>query len=324
MKSFMLSRGVFFTLVLQVIVAPAIANAAIVTGPFGANGEGGLVNSQAFTFGTAGTVYELDAFINIEGRDLNGSGEGTSRQLSLGDPAPGINFTFSHEDAGGSDIGLTYVFTNSTGALVPGFKFMVLLDAEVGSELFTDEFGSVSGILGTGPGDSLPDSWEIDEPSFVSGDIWQHLNNGILDNTNAVPASSPEDVSIALGFDLGTLNPNDTAIVSLIVSDIGKSIPSLFVLKHHDTVLSDSLTLSGQAITPATLRAGLGVAGGLQSKDNIMPIKSISPSSETTRSFLDLWLGLGIGAFITVFVVVVLIFWFKRKKTKTGQPPRVY
>lgn len=324
MKSIMLSRVVFFTLVLQVIVAPASANAAIVTGPFGRNGDGGRVNTQEFTFGTAGTVHELDAFINIEGRDLNGSEEGTSRQLSHGDPAPGINFTFSHKDAGGSDVELTYVFTNSTGALVPGFKFMVLLDAEVGSEVFTDEFGSVSGVLGTGPGDSLPDSWEIDEPDFVFGDIFLNLLDGSLDNANAVPASSPEDVSLALGFDLGTLNPNDKAIVSLIVSDSGKSIPSSFVLKHYDTVLSDSLTLSGQAITPATLRSALGVAGGLQPKDKIMPIKTISPSPEATASHVGLWLGLGIGAFIVASVVVLLMFWFKRKKTKTVQPPRIY
>jgi hypothetical protein len=51
----------------------------------------------------------------------------------------------------------------------------------------------------------LADSWEIDEPGYLFGDIYLNLLDGTLDNTNAVPIGLEDDVSLALGFDLGEL-----------------------------------------------------------------------------------------------------------------------
>lgn len=330
MKSIVLKRLAFFTLVLQMIMAPVSAYAAIVTGSFGSHGEGGRVNEQEFTFGTDGLVHELDTFINIAGRDLNGSGEGTSHILSNGDPPAGIGYVFSYESTPGrTALLIRYELTNTTTAPIPGFKFFVLLDAEIGPE-FTDEFGSTAGNLGTGSGDANPDSWEIDEPGFTKrGNMYRHLMEGKLDNKNNVPANSQEDVSMALGFDLGTLDANSVSSVSLFISDSGESwskydnsVPrSLFTLKQSDNAQPNSLSLSGASTSDASRQAILQFMRLFEANDR-PPLDALAV--ETTRSRLGLWLGMGIGAFITVLVVVILMLRFKRKKSKTVQPPRIY
>jgi hypothetical protein len=77
---------------------------------------------------------------------------------------------------------------------------------------FSNEFGSTSGAAPAGL------SWEIDEPGWVFGDIFINLTASSLDNSNAVAAGSPDDVSMALaqGF---ILNAGDTAFVSFTASD---------------------------------------------------------------------------------------------------------
>ena len=50
--------------------------------PFGPNGEGGKINGQDFNLRDGAEVFQVDAFIRIEGMDLNGSALGTAAQLS--------------------------------------------------------------------------------------------------------------------------------------------------------------------------------------------------------------------------------------------------
>jgi hypothetical protein len=55
------------------------------------------------------------------------------------------------------------------------------------------------------------------------GDLAQHLTTGILDQLNHVPANTPDDVSLALGFQLGLLPANSPVKVRCFISatDIG-------------------------------------------------------------------------------------------------------
>src|SRR6185437_4291882 len=100
-----------------------------VAGDFGPNGEGGLINGQTLTFGSQGSVYELDAFLNIAGRDLNGSDAGTSAQLSNGPPA-GIDYRFAYNlSADQSNLTLNYQLVNLTGQSLPGVQFFHYVDA---------------------------------------------------------------------------------------------------------------------------------------------------------------------------------------------------
>ncbi len=94
---------------------------AVSVSPFGQNGEGGFVNDQTFTVGSGGDVFEIDAFLNIAGQDLNGAVLGSSAQLSV-DPVPsGLDFAFSAAvTVDTTDITLSYDFVNNTAGMTTG------------------------------------------------------------------------------------------------------------------------------------------------------------------------------------------------------------
>jgi len=63
-----------------------------------------------------------------------------------------------------------------------------------GINTFFNEFGTVAGSPGAGV------SWEIDEPGWVFGNIYDNFIAGALDNSNGVPSTAPDDVSMALAW----------------------------------------------------------------------------------------------------------------------------
>jgi hypothetical protein len=64
-------------------------------------------------------------------------------------------------------------------------------DYEIG-DLFFDELGAANGAPDAG------ESWEIDEPGFVFGNIYNNFQGGFLDNSNGIEGVL-EDVAMALG-----------------------------------------------------------------------------------------------------------------------------
>src|SRR5262249_3314150 len=58
----------------------------------------------------------------------------------------------------------------------------------------------------------------IDEPGFVFGTVIQDLQAGLLRNQNYVPFYAPDDVSLALGFEVGSLGPGESVIASFQIS----------------------------------------------------------------------------------------------------------
>ena len=236
----------FLSVQLILILSLVSVSWAITFTPFGPAGEGGTVNGQTLTIGPGGAVFELDAFLSFDG---------TNTQLSV-DPLPaGLNYTFSASlSPDATNLLLTYSFLNDTGGVLSDLRFFSFLDAEIDAQtnLFFNEYGEVIGTTGSGAGDADPDLWEIDEPGYLFGDIFGNLLLGMLDNTNATPMGSPDDVSMALGFELGTLNPLDTAVINILISEDNDFIGSL-ALAHHDSDPGSAtvITLSGQsAITP--------------------------------------------------------------------------
>lgn len=253
-----MEKKVFFLIVLIIMgISMPSKGWAISLTPFGPFGEGGASNGQSFSIGTGGSVFEVDAFLNIGGMDLNGGFFGTSAQLSL-DPLPvGLSYSFSSSlSLDSTDLTLSYTFSNNTGGFLSNVQFFSFLDAEIDEPInsFFNEYGDVIGTVGTGAADADPDSWEIDEPGFLFGDIYDNLFLGALDNSNGVPSSFPDDPSMALGFSLGGLNPLDAATINILISEDGDSIGSL-ALAHFDsdTRSNTVITLSGQsAVTPIT------------------------------------------------------------------------
>jgi hypothetical protein len=93
--------------------------------------------------------------------------------------------------------------------VAPGWHdLLVFLDYEIDEivNTFFNEFGATSGAPGAGL------AWEIDEPGYVFGDIYDNFLAGALDGTNTVPAGSPDDVSFALHRRF-YLDAGDTATV---------------------------------------------------------------------------------------------------------------
>jgi hypothetical protein len=249
----LLSRcSLFVTLVVGL---SNVSHAGITFTAFGAFGQGGIVNGQTLTFGNGGEIFEIDSFIKIGGVDLNGPVLGTSAQLSLDPLPPGLTFAFTSTlSPDSTDLRLQYSFTNTSAASILDVQFFSFIDPQIDDPFNTyfNEAATVSGSLGFGASDGDPDSFEIDEPGYIFGDIFDNLLLGSLDNTNAITASFPDDVSLALGFTLGDLPSFAGATITILLSDDGDSIGSL-ALDHYDTdpFSPDHLTISGNAQTTA-------------------------------------------------------------------------
>jgi hypothetical protein len=118
-------------------------------------------------------------------------------------------------DVSGFDFstGLGTVNVNIMGAgahTVLGF-----FDHEIDEPLntFFNEFGAVSGSPAAGQ------SWEIDEPGFLFGDIFDNFELlDALDNSNGVPAAAPDDVSMAMGWDF-FLGMGQSALIDFMVGE---------------------------------------------------------------------------------------------------------
>ena len=241
--------SIFLAILVSSVNCPCFGD--IVVSDFGANGQGGSNNGQIFTFGGGGNVYEIDAFVNIAGFDLNGATVGTSGQVSSDSLPTGVTFGFGHQlSADNSDILLTYSINNQSGSLLNNLQFFSYVDSEIDvpTNDYFNEYATTSGTLGAGAGDDRPDSFEIDEPGFVFGDIYDNLRIGSLDNTNAVDDSFPDDVSMALGFNVGNLKHQQVATFSILLSEDGESLSSFFI-QHldSDAASPDSFTFSGTA-----------------------------------------------------------------------------
>jgi hypothetical protein len=153
-------------------------------------------------------------------------------------------------------LGTITVTTGGVGSRYIG----LFLDHEIdeATNTFFNESGAANGVAGGGL------SWEIDEPGFVFGDIFDNFKSSSLDNSNGVPAGSEDDVSLALAFDFDLL-AGQTAIVTFLVS---QTAPGGFFLSHTDADSDVTLYFSadldirgGQTPVPLPATAVLFGAG---------------------------------------------------------------
>lgn len=215
--------------------------------------SGGLV--AAFfvsSFAQAATIDNFQSAFRTAGTDLiftyNFSGWAGGTEVVPPDfSSPGASFREFGVFGGGGGTGLGTIvvdITRSVGAVstVTG-SFHSYFDLEIDEPLntFFNEFGALTGTLGG----VNPDSWEIDEPGFLFGDIPFNFEDGALENANGVPSGSNDDVAVALGWNL-SLDAGQSASLTLLVSDTGaKAVSSNFFLTHTDPDSSASITFSG-------------------------------------------------------------------------------
>jgi hypothetical protein len=107
-------------------------------------------------------------------------------------------------------------------------------------------------------------SWEIDEPGYVFGDIYGNLLGSALDASNGVPAGSEDDVSMAMAWDF-SLTADETANIGFFLSDAAPA--GGFYLVHQDPdspasiYFSSTLRIRGDGVIPAPGALMLGAIG---------------------------------------------------------------
>lgn len=189
----------------------------------------GLAVLAAFPSAGFANVELFDWAVNIDGSFVD--------YQKGGDPAAvaGVN-------AGGFDstqgLGTIFVTVNGTGLHSIDAFFDHQFDAL--DNTYFNETASVSGA-------AAAQSWEIDEPSFVNGDILDNIQDSMLDN--AIGASIygnttfPDDVSMAMGWDF-VLGVDQTALITLLISDTLLATTDL-VLIHSDPDSEESIYFTG-------------------------------------------------------------------------------
>ena len=188
--------------------------------------------------------------------------DGAVSEVSLGDPVPaGVNI------AGFDDItGLGSITATITGA--GAHTFDAFFDHEIDEVIngFTNENGLAFGTAAAGQ------SWEIDEPGYVDGDIYENFQVSGLDNGVGTSiygdVTFPDDVSMAMGWDF-TLAAGETATITLTLSDVapagGFFLAQTDLASNAGIYLSSALSISGGGVpTPepaVAMLLGLGLAG---------------------------------------------------------------
>lgn len=172
----------------------------------------------------------------------------------------GINLSAFNTTTG---LGTITVTVSSAGANYVG----LFVDHDIDEEdnTFYNESGSASGSPGSGQ------SWEIDEPGWVNGDIFDNFTASNLDNDIGTSifgdTAFPDDVSMAMAWSFN-LAAGETGVVTFLLS---QSAPTGgFFLTHTDPDSDASIYMSsglriqggGTAPEPATLAlVGLSLLG---------------------------------------------------------------
>ena len=177
---------------------------------------------------------------------------------SLGDPVPsGVNVA-------GFDVstGLGAISVTITGAGAHTFDAFFDHDIDEFINTYFNETGAATGIVAAGQG------WEIDEPGYINGDIFENFQASVLDNGigSSIYGNSlfPDDVSMAMGWDFA-LAAGEQASIDILLD---LSAPSSgFFLTHADPdsnlciYLSSTISISQVPIPAAVWLFGSGLIG---------------------------------------------------------------
>lgn len=144
-------------------------------------------------------------------------------------------------DASDPATGLGSIVITIMGAGV--HNILAYFDHELDEDIngFDNEFGGTGGAAAAGQ------SWEIDEPGFSFGNLFDNFADNTLENVNDLPSPDADDIAMAMGWNF-TLAADETAE---IVFTISENQPGGFWLSQTDNdsdtqiFLTSTLTISG-------------------------------------------------------------------------------
>jgi len=178
--------------------------------------------------------------------------DGVVTDSLFNDPIPSnVDISAFNESTGVGSILVN--LTAPLGAHSVDFFFDHEIDESINT--YFNENGSASGSLVSGQ------SWEIDEPGYLFGNIFDNFLASTLDNSNSIPAGVEDDVSVAMGWDFN-LGLDEMATITMLISETAPTAVDAFYLTHHDTdsdysiYFSSSLSITSTAApvpAPSTL-----------------------------------------------------------------------
>ncbi|OMH35343.1 hypothetical protein [Motiliproteus sp. MSK22-1] len=184
---------------------------------------------------TAIDINQLSLFL-VADNHLISTIEDTQIGLGFNDfEAQGLSVEFTNDLNLDNTGDVAWKVTNNTGSTLESVSVLAFLDADIDQFIngFWQETAEYHG--------SETDSYEIDEPGFIFGDIYDNLLAGQLDNTNSFSGGFVDDVSFALGFELDDLRDGAwfEAVFSISWADISG-------IEHIDPDSNDSYFYNGR------------------------------------------------------------------------------
>ena len=159
--------------------------------------------------------------------------------------------------ATGTGLGTLVVTVTGPGAHRVVVWFDLHIDTDPIDSIYFSEYGAAVGTPEAGQ------SWQIDEPGYIAGTIYDNVQAGLsLPNTNSVSDSNnPDDVSLALGHNF-TLAEGQTARLTFDVATVGP-VTAFYLRQNRRNLPGDPLFMSSSlAITgipePGTWVMSLG------------------------------------------------------------------
>jgi hypothetical protein len=146
---------------------------------------------------------DTDGWALYHNGDVHGSADG-------GVLPPGADMSGFDTESG---LGSITVYIGS-GAQGSHSVFLFLdHDVDLDTSSYYNEYGLSHGPLPEGL------SWEMDEPGYVHGDIYDNFLAGSLDNMNGIGPGRTDDMSMALGWDFDTGEARGALVTFYVTRD---------------------------------------------------------------------------------------------------------